>query len=239
MVSIKVPAFGLIIALIVGMFLGYFAMPEKEVVLTSTIPVTTTLTSVTTTTWTKTLTSRFTTTRTVRETVTTTITHEESSKGAQVTTTTSATQTASQSVGNYDLCTFSDYSGTSQVKLEVLKVVRGESAKDAKYANMFNKKAPDGYEYILVNVKVALLNGERFSVNPLFDFKMESKGRLVRPELIVYPKNMPMLESSELLLGGSTSGWLAFIIPAGAPARLHLEPLMKESLVGCWVDLGS
>lgn len=44
------------------------------------------------------------------------------------------------------------------MKLEVLKVVRGESAKDAvKYANMFNKKAPEGYEYILVNVRVTLL----------------------------------------------------------------------------------
>ncbi|MCD6348777.1 MAG: DUF4352 domain-containing protein [Candidatus Korarchaeota archaeon] len=236
MVSSKASVFGLIIALIVGLLLGYAAVPEKEVTLTSTIPATTTLTSVITTTLTKTVTSRSTITKTVRETITTTATPEESSKGTQATTT-SATQPSSEE--NYDLCTFSDYSGTSQVKLEVLKVVRGESAKDAvKYANVFNEKAPEGYEYILVNVRVTLLSGKRFSVNPFY-FKMESRGRLVEPAWIVYPKNMPELESLELLPGGSTSGWLAFVIPAGAPARLHLEPIAEESLGSCQVDIGS
>ncbi len=243
MMDTRISSLGLIIALVAGLLIGYFAMPEKEVIRTSTVPVTTTLTSVTTTTLTTTRTSRYTTTRTIWRTVTETVSEEKSGNTMTTTSTTLITRTAKAtqaSTANYDLCTFGDYSGTSKVKLEVLKVVRGESAKDAvKYANMFNKKAPEGYEYILINVRVTLLSGERFSVNPLFDFKMEAKGRLVRPEIIVYPRNMPMLESSELLPGGSTSGWLAFIIPAGTPAKLHLEPLMKESYVGCWVDLGS
>ncbi len=242
MTDAKISSLGLIIALVAGLFIGYFAMPKKEVIRISTVPVTTTLTSVTTTTLTRTRTSRYKTTRTIWRTVTETVNEEKSGDTMTTTSTTSTTLTpkTQDSTADYDLCTFRDYSGTSRVKLEVLKVVRGESAKDSvKYANMFNKKAPEGYEYILVHVRVTLLSGERFSVNPLLDFKMEAKGVLVRPEIIVYPKNMPGLESSELLPGGSTSGWLAFIVPAGSAAKLHLEPLMKESYVGCWVDLGS
>ena len=239
MFDIKVLILGLVVALIIGVALGYAAMPEKRITFTSTTLATTTLTSTVTTTRTRTLTSTFTTTRTLRETVTVTSTPKEQETSTQTPTETSPTQTTPQPETNSVLCFFSDYSGTSKVKLEVLKVVRGESAKDAvKYANMFNKKAPEGYEYILVDVRITLLSGERFPVNPLYDFKVESEGRLVRPEWIVYPKNMPRLESAELLPGGSASGWLAFIIPEGSSAWLHLEPLLKESSGVCWVNLG-
>ena len=195
------------------------------------------LTTTTTLIQTRTLTSTLTTTETVERTRTETVTRTIEAK----TSTQASTQT--QPVSNNEaystICIFSDYSGTSQVKMNVLKVVRGESAKDAvMYANMFNKQAPDGYEYILVNVKVTLLDGEKFSVNPLY-FKVESKGRLTGPEFIVYPKNMPELEVAELLPGGSVSGWLAFIIPKGASAWLHMEPLLEESEVPCQVSLGS
>ncbi len=225
--SFKIIAFALLIALIVVLFMRYLNIPRGGVIIT--IPTATT-SSITTTTLTKTVTSRFTITKTVWRTVTLSTTSSKQKDNSRTT----ATPTK-----KYALCTFNGYSGTSKVKFEVLKVVRGEDANDAvKNTNMFNKKAPEGYEYILVDVRITLLDGKRFSVNPLLDFKMETNGRLVTPKLIVYPENMPQLESSELLPSGSTSGWLAFIIPAGAPARLHLEPLMEESSMGCLVSLG-
>ncbi len=136
------------------------------------------------------------------------------------------------------ICSFLDYKGTYKVELVLVRVIRGEYANSlVQSANMFNKKPPEGYEYALLGVGVVLLDGERFSVNPLSDFKVESKGRLTGPELIVLPEKMPQLEPADLLPGGVTAGWLAFIVPKGSPAWLHLEPLMTKSAYTCKISL--
>lgn len=44
--------------------------------------------------------------------------------------------------------------------IQVLKVIRGpEAGMDVLRANMFNKKAPDGMEYVLIELKVTLISG--------------------------------------------------------------------------------
>ena len=210
-----------LLALIGGMIIGMLSVPEREVTVTSWqfVRVTTTVTSVTT--------------RDITVTVT-----EPGSNVSGITTTEAHTEEVNSSNGSV-YCSFQDFKGSYEVQLRVLKVIRGEQADRAvKAANMFNKKPPKGYEYLLVNVEVKLRSGDKFQVNPLTDFKVEFQGRLVKAEWIVYPEDMPEMESVELLKGGSVSGWLAFIVPKEAEVTLHLEPFLMESLKDCKVSLG-
>ena len=89
--------------------------------------------------------------------------------------------------------------------IQILAVVRGAKAWQTLYAsNMFNTKAPDGMEYVLVEVKVTLISG---TVNLTdADFAMVSDGQLFNGfSLTILDNGL----AANLVLPTSTTGWIA------------------------------
>lgn len=104
-------------------------------------------------------------------------------------------------------------------QLEVLETLRGEEAWRRIYkANQFNDPAPEGYEYLLVRMRIAtnFPDGEKRQIYPLVtgDRMVEYKApATVPPE--------PALET-ELSGGRQSMGWDAFLVAVGE-ADLLLE----------------
>ncbi|GEM_PF-4374336 len=137
-------------------------------------------------------------------------------------------------------CRFRGDEGNLDVKLEVLDVIRGREAnEDVARASPFNEGPPAGYEYLLVRIKVTLLDGRgNFSLNPLF-FRAEFDGEAAGVKLMVYPRDKPLLRAHELSPGESESGWLAFVVRRGSEVKLQLRPLLPEPEGKCLLNLGN
>jgi|FaiFalDrversion2_1042247.scaffolds.fasta_scaffold02656_1 hypothetical protein len=101
--------------------------------------------------------------------------------------------------------------------VQVLEVKRGEEAwKDIKAANMFNKAAPEGMEYLLVKLRVksTYADNDEHSISGC-DFGVTGD------RLILYTCDMAMVVEPEpkldarLFTGGEAEGWSAYLVAQG------------------------
>ncbi len=116
---------------------------------------------------------------------------------------------------------------TGKWEITVLEYERGDTAtKKVLSANMFNTKPENGYEYLLVKVRVKYAEGKDSQYMGSFKVYVDREG--FDPELIVWPEGMKDLDLfKELLPGGQTEGWLAFIVPKNKEALLAYEIMFE------------
>lgn len=98
------------------------------------------------------------------------------------------------------------------LEVKVLETVRGDKAWQAiKAANQFNETAPDGMEYLLINLRVKSTHTDKEEHHISGgDFKLTGDRLLEYSSAsVVAPK--PQLEAN-LLSGGQTEGWAAFLV---------------------------
>lgn len=118
-------------------------------------------------------------------------------------------------------------SGT--LEITVLDYLRGDEAtQKVLEANMFNKKPGEGYEYLLVKAKVKYAKGKSSITEGASSFRVFVNGEGFNPEIIVWPEDMKSMDLlKDLLPGGKTEGWIAFIVPKGKEALLSYNYLME------------
>lgn len=102
----------------------------------------------------------------------------------------------------------------------VKEIIRGDKAWDLiKKANMFNKVAGDGYEYIVANIEVKLVDYTESKAYKLTSYNfdlMSSEGKIYDKEMIVVPE--PKLDT-DLYKGASNTGYVVFKV-----AKTDKEP---------------
>lgn len=127
-------------------------------------------------------------------------------------------------------------SGTFEIT--VLDYLRGYQANQkVLQANMFNEKPEKGYEYLLVKVRLKYAEGRGSVKEGASSFKVFVEGEGFDPEIIVWPAGMKDMDIlKDLLPGGKTEGWIAFIVPQGKGALLSYNYLLQP--VG-FIKLGS
>jgi len=120
---------------------------------------------------------------------------------------------------------------TKTVEVSVVDYIRGTKAnKMIKDANMFNDDPKPGYEYLLVKVKIKYISGEKtLSVNPLY-FRVVINGAMHDYETVVLPDETPELELADLISGGKTEGWLAFMVPKDQKVLVAYTDIWGEPL---------
>jgi len=112
-------------------------------------------------------------------------------------------------------------------EITVLEYQRGDkTTQKVLEANMFNKEPTEGYEYLLVKLRVKYAEGSESTY--LGSFRVYVDGGGFDQELIVWPKGMNELGMfKKLLPDGQTEGWLAFIVPKGKNVPLAYEILLE------------
>lgn len=113
---------------------------------------------------------------------------------------------------------------TERWQLTILEAVRGAEAwAMVQEANANNSAAPAGFEYMLIRVRIRLLEGSgddlRY-VTPAFLFNLVD-GRGATPRVTVVPPS-PRL-GAELFPGGEKEGWLVHLAPVGQPVWLQFQ----------------
>ncbi|EHR77663.1 hypothetical protein OCC_09561 [Thermococcus litoralis DSM 5473] len=100
------------------------------------------------------------------------------------------------------------------IEVTIMDYIRGEIANSMiRDASTYNEEPPQGYEYILVKVKIRYLSGnKKLSISPL-RFRVMIDGALYGYESIMMPYETPELDQVYLLPGGKVEGWLAFTAP--------------------------
>jgi len=97
-------------------------------------------------------------------------------------------------------------------EVTIKEILRGDRAWSmVQQANMFNKPADSGYEYILAKISFKLINapsGKKYSVSSNFDFKLiSSEGKEYDYTSVVKPK--PEIDS-DLYKGASNEGYAVY-----------------------------
>ena len=108
--------------------------------------------------------------------------------------------------------------------ISVENYIRGDEANNIiKNANMFNDDPKNGYEYLLVKVKVKYVSGEEpDNINP-FNFKVYINGAGYDDAFVVLPNNYPKLELVKLMPGSEVEGWLAYEVPKNKEVLIGFE----------------
>lgn len=117
-----------------------------------------------------------------------------------------------------------EYDG-SIFEVTALEYTRGPSAnREIMKANIFNPEPKEGYEYLLVKVKVAYISGHESERISSADFKAYVKGAGYSSAWVVLPDDKPKLEGVNLLPGGEVEGWIAFEVPINEKVLLGFQP---------------
>lgn len=120
----------------------------------------------------------------------------------------------------------------ANAQISVDDVIRGSSAnRIIAESNMFNSEPDNGYEYLLVNIRVKNTGDDSLSVSPYFDFPVYVSGASYDQEIVVL-EGYRDLESTDLLPNGQINGWLAYMVPIGESAKLAYEPLLASEPLG-------
>jgi predicted RNA-binding Zn-ribbon protein involved in translation (DUF1610 family) len=126
----------------------------------------------------------------------------------------------------------------SVFEITVLDFIRGEEAREEiETANLFNPSPDEGYEYVLVKVRVKYIKGDDTATVGIFDFKAFVKGSGYGPKLfgVVYPQNKPEFKSVTLVPGGASEGWILFEVPKDDEILISFSYLFSEPL--CFIKL--
>ncbi|AYV74908.1 hypothetical protein C2H98_24690 [Niallia circulans] len=126
---------------------------------------------------------------------------------------------------------FNDYATT--IDLSVEKVIRGaEAQNELKKMNEFNEDAPEGYEWVLVNAKVKVVDSETedhpFTIDGIMYFKFVSESGDVYSGDIVGTTSPEF--SFEMYKGNEKEGYIAGLVKTGEKANLEYDPMVSKSV---------
>lgn len=97
------------------------------------------------------------------------------------------------------------------LNITVVKAIRGNDAwKMIKEANMFNDPPKDGYEYVLVKVRIKYISGpsgQGYYINPVRFNAVSENGVMYENPFVVVPE--PKLGGT-IFQGATKEGWIAF-----------------------------
>ncbi|AEA46873.1 DUF4352 domain-containing protein [Archaeoglobus veneficus] len=118
------------------------------------------------------------------------------------------------------------FSGTFEVA--VLDYIKGEKAYQIiKTANMFNPDPDQGFEYLLVKVRFKYASGKTSQYVSAYSFEAYCNGTGYSPAFVVLPKDMPEFKNVNIMPGGMTEGWIAFIVPQGKDILIAYEHMFE------------
>jgi len=120
----------------------------------------------------------------------------------------------------------------ADAQVSVDEVIRGNRANTIiADSNMFNSEPDNGYEYLLVNIRIKNIGDDSLRVSPYFDFPVYVSGVSYDKESVVL-KEYRKLESTDLLPNAETNGWIVYMIPVGGSAKLAYKPLLAREPLG-------
>lgn len=120
-------------------------------------------------------------------------------------------------------------------EVTVLDFIRGEQANlELKRANLFNPSPDEGYEYLLVKVRIAYVAGEGSFYVSSYSFKAIAEGVVYSPTFAVLPKDKPELNSVDLIPGGKIEGWIAYEVPQNKKVLIGFEYLFEPL---CYISI--
>jgi len=78
---------------------------------------------------------------------------------------------------------------------------------------MFNPDPDHGFEYLLVKVRFRYVSGKVSQYVSAYSFKAYCNGTGYSPTFVIMPRDMPEFKTVDVMPGGTTEGWIAFIVP--------------------------
>lgn len=122
-----------------------------------------------------------------------------------------------------------------EVGITVVETVRGSEAWDKiKEANQFNEASDDGYEYMLVKVKVRVIDSDhedvQFSVNNQTFTLVSASGADYKNKALVIDDPI----DTSLYAGAESEGWTVFQVKKNDPAPLIAIARDQRGRGGAW-----
>ena len=117
-------------------------------------------------------------------------------------------------------------SGTFEIT--VLDYIRGEKAYQiVKAGNMFNPDPDQGFEYLLAKVRFRYVSGKASQYVSAYSFKAYCNKTGYSPTFVIMPKDMPKFKAVDVMPGGTTEGWIAFIVPQKKDVLIAYEYMFE------------
>lgn len=121
----------------------------------------------------------------------------------------------------------------------VVKAIRGSEAEYVvKKGNEFNEKPATGYEYLLVDVKVAYTKGENAAYLYNGNFKAYCDNVECQTKFATLPKDYITFDGGNVMPGGVKEGWILYTVPQGKEVIIGYQPNFIEGSTG-YITLGS
>ena len=121
----------------------------------------------------------------------------------------------------------------------VVKAIRGSEAMSVvKMGNEYNEKPATGYEYLLVDAKVAYTKGENSAFMYNGNFKVFCDNVECKTTYATLPKDYIMLDGGDVMPSGVKEGWIIYTVPQGKEAIIGYQPNSFEGSTG-YITLGS
>jgi hypothetical protein len=118
------------------------------------------------------------------------------------------------------------FSGTFEIT--VLDYIKGEKAYQIiKTANTFNPDPDRGFEYLLVKVRFKYVSGKTSQYVSAYCFEAYCDGTGYSPAFVILPKDMLEFKDVDVMPGGMTEGWIAFIVPQGKDVLISYKYMFK------------
>ncbi|CAM4014779.1 hypothetical protein [Lederbergia lenta] len=131
-------------------------------------------------------------------------------------------------IASIDTVTYDEESNEykTKVDLSVEEVVRGaEAQQKLKEMNEFNEKAPEGYEWLLVNAKVKVVESETedypFTIDGIMNFKFVSESGDIYSGDIIGTTDPDF--SFEMYKGNEKEGYISGLVKAGEEAKMEYD----------------
>ena len=121
----------------------------------------------------------------------------------------------------------------------VVKAIRGSDAEYVvKKGNEYNDKPAAGYEYLLVDAKVAYTKGENSAYIYNGNIKVFCDNVERQTAYAMLPKDYIMLEGGDVMTGGVKEGWIIYTVPQDKEVIIGFQPNSFEGSTG-YITLGS
>lgn len=127
----------------------------------------------------------------------------------------------------------------STYDFSVVKVIRGTQADSTvRGANEFNEKPATGYEYLLVDMKVAYTKGQNAVYMSNLDFKAYCDNVESKSSFAVLPKDYITYDGGNVMPSGVKEGWVLYTVPQGKEVIMGYQPNMIDGNTA-YITLGS
>jgi hypothetical protein len=121
----------------------------------------------------------------------------------------------------------------------IVKYVRGSEANYiVKKANEFNENPATGYEYLLVDAKVAYVKGQNAVYMSNMDFKAYCDNVECKNSFAVLPKDYITYDGGNVMPSGVKEGWVLYTVPQGKEVIIGYQQNFIEGSTG-YITLGT